>query len=89
MKGYLEICYHKGDGVQNTKELAKINTISPDKSFHINFEMGGKYYEISIYHDCFGVDRFLDESFEERERLFFEDGEGEENLSISSASFSS
>lgn len=62
MKGTLEVCYHKTTErkEQKSKALANFTTNNEEKSFHLDFEYNKQKYTLNLYHDCFGINRKLD-----------------------------
>lgn len=55
MSGNLEVCYHKSDGKQHSKELIRINIDNPEKSAHFEFKYNNRIFILDMYIDIFGL----------------------------------
>ena len=76
MKGELEVCYHenfdKDRFNQRNKRIASFTTNDPDKSFHVDFEYFGQKYTFSLYVDCFGISKKINDNIDDDIRIYFE-----------------
>lgn len=77
MRGKLEVCNHKGGGVQFSKELSKITTLDSDKSFHLEFSFNDERFVLNLYCDCFGLAKMVEGK--EESIFYFSEDKGVDN----------
>jgi len=74
MKGILEVCYHETAErkEQKSKTLTKFTNNVEEKSFHLDFEYNKQKYTLSLYCDCFGINKIL-ENGERGELIYYQE----------------